>query len=151
MLVADDLEQVRGESASSEPVRFVRIAFAPPVAESLVLLDRFRVHPRPIVVHPLVLDLLHVGIREDRVGSQARRAAQLIGTLLFDDPQELLQLLGDARSSCRLEALVRRGYYVRHFAEEEVSVNLFEHLVQRCFGGCIAAEDGVDAGRGGAA
>ena len=86
MFVADDLEQVRGESASSEPVRFLRIAFGSPVAQPLVLLDRFRVHPRLIVVHPLVVDLLHVDIREGRVGVQARRAAQVFRTLLFDDP-----------------------------------------------------------------
>ena len=58
MFVADDLEQVRGESASSEPVRFLLIAFAPSVAQPLVLLDRLRVHPRLIVVHPLLVDLL---------------------------------------------------------------------------------------------
>ena len=39
MFVADGLEQVRGESASSELVRFLLIAFVPPVAPPLVLLD----------------------------------------------------------------------------------------------------------------
>ena len=86
MFVADDLEQVRGESASSELLRSLRLAFGSRVAQPVVLLDGFRVHPRPIVVHPLAVDLLHVVIREDLVGVQARRAAQVIRALLLDDP-----------------------------------------------------------------
>ena len=84
MFVADDLEQVRGERASSELAR--SLLMAPPAARPLVLLDRLRVHPRPIVVHPLAVDLLHVVIREDLVGVLAPRAARVFRTLLLDDP-----------------------------------------------------------------
>ena len=88
MFVANEVKQIRGESVSPELVRFLLIAFAPPVAQPLVRPDRLRVHPGPMVVHPLAVDLLHVGTSEDRVGVQARPAAQVIRTVLLDDPQK---------------------------------------------------------------
>ena len=67
MFVADDLEQVRGESASSERMRFLLIAFAATVAQPLVVFERLRVHPRCMVGYPFFVDILHVASREDRV------------------------------------------------------------------------------------
>ena len=43
----------------------------------------------------------------------------------------------------------RHSFRLEHPSEQEVSADLLEHLLQRCFGGGIAAEDGVDTGRGG--
>ena len=97
----------------------------------------------------LFVDLFHIIIIEDLVVAEGRHAAQVIRTLLLHDAQELLQLFGDVRSNCRFVATVRRGYDVRHFAEEEVSADPLEHFLQRSCGGGIAGEDSVYPGRAG--
>ena len=81
MFVAHDLEQVRVESLFPELVRSGKIAFAQPFAQVVVFLCRFWVHPRIELAHPHIVDLFHVGLRKDRVGGQARRAADVIRTL----------------------------------------------------------------------
>ena len=102
MFVAHDLEQVRGESLSLELVRSLVMAFAQPFAQVVVFLCRLCVHPRIKLAHPHIVDLFRVELRKDRVGGQARRAAEVLRTLHLDDPQELLQLLGGVWSDCSL-------------------------------------------------
>ena len=130
VFVADDLEQVRRESAASFIVRLLRVAFASSVAQRFPLIVCFLIHPQRVMGNPRVVNFFHIIIIEGVVVARVRRAAQVVPTLLLDDAQELLQLFCDVRSNKRYVATVRPSPDVRHFVPEHVSCDPFEHILQ---------------------
>ena len=58
----------------------------------LVLLDLVAGHPAAVIMHPSLVDLLHVAAAEDGIFLQLRVTEQIAFPLFLDDLQEMLEL-----------------------------------------------------------